>query len=76
MPRYAHQTRGPQNNIIWTTVIYSGFLSLYIFVVIDLICKFEVDNIEYGRGEGRSRDAASDAAAIQALAQMRNEYGQ
>ncbi|KAF8803281.1 hypothetical protein BYT27DRAFT_7195885 [Phlegmacium glaucopus] len=33
-----------------------------------------IANIEYGRGEARSQDAASDAAARQALSQLRNQY--
>ena len=45
------------------------------FVINYLIYKFPVDNIEYGRGEGSTKPAASAAAATQALSQLRSEYG-
>ena len=73
MPRYTHQSRGPQHDIIWTTIIHSGSLHFHVFII-DCLSKIVVDNIEYGRGEGRTRAAASDAAATQALAQLNDEY--
>ena len=74
MPQYVYDSRGPAHDRIWTAIIYSQF-PLNNFVINHLIYGFTVEGIEYGRGEGKNQRAAGDAAATQALSELRNQYG-
>jgi len=72
--RWVDRATGPQNELTWTSRLYSAHL-LSSMLAVPLIFSCSVDDVEYGERSGRTKQIARDLAAEDAYIILCREYG-
>jgi len=72
--RWVDRATGPQNELTWTSRLYSAHLLSGMLTAM-LIFSCSVDDVEYGERSGRTKQIARDLAAEDAYNILSREYG-